>query len=241
MDFTDLTKVLLQARRFYRPFDLETRPIRRVLHPFAGAISAVGFTIAFATFLWKDVVKDQATDFVTALQTTKREYRERFWSLAIDDRINQVNSYLRSKLEGARMNDPQDALSVLGRALRDEVLLKVLHDGLPKNSEARQFWDRKEKEAEEKLQAITKENKAILDDQSLSEGEQAALEHSLWRRYDEIRADTASAYEKYFENLTENKERYLDEVTYSSYFLYAGGLIIGVFGQLAGIEPKRSD
>jgi len=60
---------MLQGRRFFRPFDLETRGVRRVLHPFAGAISVFGFAIAVGTFLWNDVIIDQAKERVSALDS----------------------------------------------------------------------------------------------------------------------------------------------------------------------------
>ena len=76
MEFTDFTKVMLQGRRFFRPFDLETRGLRRVLHPFAGAISALGFAVAFGTFLWKDIVIDQEKETVIALTKAKVDFFE---------------------------------------------------------------------------------------------------------------------------------------------------------------------
>src|SRR5260221_5907251 len=56
---TALTKVLLQGRRFFRPFDLETKGLRRLLHPFAGLISFCGVAIVLPAFILKNLFGDQ--------------------------------------------------------------------------------------------------------------------------------------------------------------------------------------
>jgi hypothetical protein len=76
---TALTKVLLQGRRFFRPFHLETRGLRRLLHPFADLISFCGVAIrcapiVLATFIIKDVLGDEEKDLVTGLENLERDY-----------------------------------------------------------------------------------------------------------------------------------------------------------------------
>jgi len=71
---TALTKVLLQGRRFFRPFDLETKGLRRLLHPFAGLISFCGVAIVLATFIIKDLLGDEEKDVVTGLESLERHY-----------------------------------------------------------------------------------------------------------------------------------------------------------------------
>src|SRR5258707_15535380 len=53
---TALTKVLLQGRRFFRPFHLETRGLRRLLHPFAHLISFSGVAILLPPFIIKIIL-----------------------------------------------------------------------------------------------------------------------------------------------------------------------------------------
>jgi hypothetical protein len=56
MQVTDLTKALLQG---LRPLDRETKPVRRVLRPFAGLLSALAVVIAATGFVYNDTVRDR--------------------------------------------------------------------------------------------------------------------------------------------------------------------------------------
>src|SRR5260221_4203244 len=71
---TALTKVLLQGRRFFRPFHLETRGLRRLLHPFADLISFCGVAIVLAAFIIKDVLGHEEKNLLTGVEKLERAY-----------------------------------------------------------------------------------------------------------------------------------------------------------------------
>lgn len=95
VELTDLTKVLLQGRRFFRPFDLETTGLRRILHSFAGAITVFGLAVAVATYLYKDYFAGQPKNIVSTLNEAEGYYYTVRKLDEISDRAAEINVRLQ--------------------------------------------------------------------------------------------------------------------------------------------------
>jgi hypothetical protein len=235
VQFTDLTKVLLQGRRFFRPVDLETRGIRRVLRPFSGVISALGFAIAVGAFLWKDVVAEHAKDIVSTIDATENYYDTVKKIDDVADQAAEINARLRPNFnedEAYLANHPNTILNW-------EKRLTALYYALPKQDA--QELDKELAPIESEVNKALEELRQIAQSPTLSEQQKKAqgipLDKKLVSLLFTVEKDTIESFTK----KKEKEKNNLVFVTRVTYFLYAIGLLTGILGQLVGIKPEGVD
>jgi hypothetical protein len=89
--------------------------VQEALHPYAGVISALGFAVAFLTFIYHDVIEEELKDTVVALQTAGRAY---------DAKLNADNILEKlSNVEGAKTAPSvESATASIRRSAREEAV-----------------------------------------------------------------------------------------------------------------------
>ena len=85
------------ANQSVQHLKLRWKVTQKRLHRFAGLISSCGVVVVLATFIVKDVLRDEEKDAVSALETAEREYNFSdgigLIGNAIDYLTDKVNSH----------------------------------------------------------------------------------------------------------------------------------------------------
>jgi hypothetical protein len=236
--FTDLTKVLLQGRRFVRPLDLETRGLWRVLHSFAGAftgaITVAGFAIAVGTYLYKDFIEERAKNIVSTLNSAESHYQTIRKLDEISERTAEINARLQPQRFSEEMlpfaNYPDTILNWKKR-------INDLYSALPK--EDAQEVDNELRPTESEIELALRQMVEISRSPTLSQEEKRAKTIPL---YQNVISSFVKLEVKVIDCINKEKQKeqnHLAIVSALSPYLYIFGLVIGVLGQLAGINPKK--
>lgn len=295
MDVSDLTKVLLQARRFYRPFDVETRPIRRILHPFAGAISAFGFAIIFVTFICKDVIRESEKDAVSGLETAGRAYDAKVDTDKISERLTrlQLSGTSADAATPSPSKDSEEKIRASGKewSMREALIAEIqfaearkysegvywpqlaklasdvellrlessgesqdpflpliqdsqkrintLYESLPKSEELEKI--RRDELAKQNLDLDQARSQYFIINAVSEPEERGKLIVVVFLQFEAHVQHQEESFVEFFKNKTDEKRKELKNATIVSFVLYGAGLLIGVLGQLAGIEVKDPD
>jgi uncharacterized membrane protein len=192
-------------------------------------ISFLGVVVILATFIVKDVLRDEEKDAVSALETAQREYNS---ELGIEAILNELD-YLGDKVysHSERERNGFVHISASFRLLLDIKSklnrLTRLRESLP-NKEAKlveQESNQLNDEVSELRYKVPPVSTAELDpvtDSVLALSAKVEIFERRLAKEVAIEAKKASRRAKRF--------------TYWTYFLYPTGVFIGVLGQLAGVK-----
>jgi hypothetical protein len=212
--------------------------------------------VVLLTFLFKEVLRDNAKDKVAAMESAQRAYDSRFATDLIDSQLATVIEKIRIILDNLAKRNEDHNPEVLGGPYPNEGLRSYFRDDY--NSAWLSLTGRltmlceslegaKKKEARKEIELF---KEALLKiRRSLSEPLPPGID------IDGIYMACIAAMRYIHHELGDFEKRLVEEVTqearkgshdlkkftYLSYFLYPAGVLIGVFGQLAGVKTAGGE
>jgi hypothetical protein len=233
MQVTDLTKALLQGLRLlYRT----TKPVRRVLRPFAGLLSALAVVIAAVGFVYNDTVRDRERAANRDLEAALASFYAAGETSDIISSIHEliaIQTTLRPEDQDIQRLEARVRSSEYGTAKRLENLLRAL----PQVRELEPL--RNSQPALIRIYNLFFQACLPLDQQkSLSQADRLRIEMYGKSYFEETQLITDMVRSAFMEESFKERNR-LNFATGTSWVLYLIGFIIGLLGQIAGLKITR--
>jgi hypothetical protein len=255
------------ARRWIEHLKLRWKVTRKRLHRFAGLISFCGVVVVLATFIVKDVLRDEEKDLLAALQTAQRTFDFRVATDSIlegqSELADRIDKDTKSEITPAYVFRPLYSYLTVCSSLLQR--LKILGKSLPEK-EAKQVGESAKHFQQEldKIAATTRTPMLVVPMQQLQEmQEKSKLPFLFPLDLEASQADTIRKEQelqglillRLRDKMYHLEDRLIQEVavearkaarrlkrfTYLSYFLYSAGVFIGVLGQLAGVKSAGGE
>jgi hypothetical protein len=244
------------ASRWIQHSKLRWKVTQKRLHRFAGLISFCGVVVVLATFIVKDVLRDEEKDLLSALQTARRTFDFRLATDSILERqselADRIDKDTKSEITADFVFQPLYSYLPVCSSLLQR--LKILGESLPEK-EAKQAGE-SAKRLQRELDKISDRARELLPQVSMQELQERprdlASKQDALRKEQELQGlmlirlrDRMYFLEDQLiqEVAREARKaaRRLKRFTYLTYFLYPAGVFIGVLGQLAGVKAAGGE
>jgi hypothetical protein len=222
------------ANQSVQHLKLRWKVTQKRLHRFAGLISFCGVAVVLATFIVKDVLRDEEKDALSALETAEREYNLTDGIGLIGDGIAYLTDKVNSHSE--RERDGVAHLSATFRSLLQSQTtlnrLTGLLESLPK---------KEAKLVEQEFNQLSYDALKLRDTVSpISTAELDPVTDSAVALRDKVEI-LEIQLTKQVRKEAKKASRGAKRFTYWTYFLYPIGVFIGVLGQLAGVKSAGGE
>jgi hypothetical protein len=220
---------MLQWRRFFLPAARETRGFRRIVSP--GIISVLGLALVFVTFVFKEVLQENAKSTVSALQAARTAFEAENNRDSILDAIRDSKD--KSGLEFF------EAVNDAGRESLSR--LRTLLASLPQSPAFQEFV---------RSHNYTAPYEALHDDFNLVQWENRQNPNMSPAKLMDLLGPAVSRFQSrikdfeksvivFFEGYRKEAQKKLRSFTYASYACYTVAFFVGVVGELCKANPPK--